>query len=49
MMECISAPTHVRRKLVKTYKTVLPQKQTVVAEVSKGDRSQKKKNVMKIE
>ena len=29
-----SAPTHKRRKLVKTYKNVLPQKQTVVAEVS---------------
>ena len=29
-----SAPTHERRKLVKTYKNVLPRKRTVVAEVS---------------
>ena len=28
-----SAQTHERRKLVKTYKTVLPQKRTVAAEV----------------
>ena len=29
-----SAPTHERRKLVKTYKNVLPQKRTVVAKVN---------------
>ena len=28
-----NAPTHKRRKLVKTYKNVLPQKQIVVAKV----------------
>ena len=28
-----SAPTHERRRLVETYKKVLPQKRTVVAEV----------------
>ena len=28
-----SAPTHERRKLVKTYKNMLPQKRTVAAEV----------------
>ena len=32
-----SAPTHERRKLVKTYKNVLPQKQTVAAEVCGRD------------
>ena len=38
-----SAPTHERRKLVKTYKNVFPGKQTVVVEVcgktySKNDK-----------
>ena len=36
-----SAPTHKRRKLVKTYKNVLPRKRTVVAEVS-GETYSKK-------
>ena len=30
-----SAPTYERRKLVKSYKNMLPQKRTVVAEVCK--------------
>ena len=43
-----NAPTHERRKLVKTYKNVLPQKLTVVAEVfgetySKNDKKHTKK------
>ena len=33
MMMDDSVPTQERRKLVKTFKNVLPQKQTVVAEV----------------
>ena len=33
MMMDDGAPTHERRKIVKTYKSVLPQKLTVVAEV----------------
>ena len=33
MMMDDSVPTHVRRKLVKTYKNELTQKRTVVAEV----------------
>ena len=36
-----SAPTHKRRKLVKTYKNVLPQKLTMVAKVS-GETYSKK-------
>ena len=36
-----SAPTHKKKKLVKTYKNVLPQKQTVVVEVS-GETYSKK-------
>ena len=32
-----NAPTHERRKLVKTYKNVFPRKQTVVAEVNWED------------
>ena len=36
-----SAPTHEGRKLVKTYKNVLPQKQTVVADIMPGDLLQK--------
>ena len=39
-----SAPTHKRRKLVKTYKNVLPGKRTVVADVCGETYS---KNVMK--
>ena len=43
MMMDDSAPTHERRKLVKTYKKCAPSKQTVVAEVcgeaySKNDK-----------
>ena len=33
MMMGDSAPTHERRKLVKTYKNVLPRKRIVVVEV----------------
>ena len=33
MMMDDSAPTHTRRKLVKTYKNVIPQKRTMVAYV----------------
>ena len=36
-----SAPTHERRKLVKTYKNVLPQKLIVVAEVCRETNSKK--------
>ena len=36
-----SAPTHERRKLVITYKNVLPRKRTVVAKVS-GETYSKK-------
>ena len=43
-----NAPTHKRRKLVKTYKNVLPQKRIVVAEVcgetySKSDKKMQNK------
>ena len=41
-----SAPTPDRRKLVKTYKNVLPRKRTVVAEVCRETYSKK---VVKIE
>ena len=41
-----SAPTHKRRKLFKTYKNVLPQKQIVVAEVC-GETSKMKKDGVK--
>ena len=36
-----NAPTHERRKLVKTYKYVLPRKQTVVAKVCEKAYSKK--------
>ena len=36
-----SAPIHKRRKLVKTYKNVLPQKRTVVAKASEETYSRK--------
>ena len=42
MMMGDSAPTHERRKLVKTYKNVLPRKLTVVAKVSRETYSKKK-------
>ena len=37
-----NAPTHERRKLVKTYKNVLPLKRIVVAEVCKETKNEKK-------
>ena len=44
MMMNNSAPTHKRRKLVKTYKkNVLPKKRTVVAKVCGENYSKKKK------
>ena len=39
-----NAPTHKRRKLLKTYKNVLPRKRTVVAKVS-GETNSKKKMI----
>ena len=44
IMDC-SAPTHGGKKLVKTYKNVLPQKRTLVAEVCGETYS---KNVKKL-
>ena len=41
MMVDESAPTHKKRKLVKTYKNVLPKKRTVGAEVSREIYSRK--------
>ena len=41
------APTHKRRRLVKTYQNVLPQKRTVVAEVCRETYSKKKKKKIK--
>ena len=41
MMMDDSAPIHKRRKLVKTLKNVLPQKQNVVAEVCNETYSKK--------
>ena len=46
MMMDDNAPTHKRRKLFKTYKNVLPQKQTLVAEESMETYS---KNMIKME
>ena len=40
-----TAPTHERRKLVKTYQNVLPRKWIAVAEVYRGDLLQNDKNV----
>ena len=42
-----SAPTHEKRKLVKTYKNVIIQKQTVVAKVSGETYSKMKKKCVK--
>ena len=47
-----NAPTHEKRKLIKTYKIVLPQKMIVVAEVcgetfSQNDKKMEKKNDQK--
>ena len=44
MMMNDSAPIHKRRKLIKSFKNVLPQKQTVAAEVCRETYS---KNVIK--
>ena len=46
MMIDDNAPTHERRKLIKTYKNVLPRKQTVFAEVCRETYSRKKSDKM---
>ena len=43
-----NAPIHVRRKLVKTYKNVLPRKQIVVAKVCEETYSKMMKRSRKI-
>ena len=48
MMMDDSAPTHERKKLVKAYKNVFPQKHTAVAKVCGETYSKKKKKKINI-
>ena len=40
-----NAPTHERRKLIKTYKYVLPQNRTVIADICGETYSKNDKNI----